>query len=120
MTALIRFFDLITSDAVTLTAAAVFALAVIGLLLVISWPSKDAQRPATSTRSATARSLAASGTSALEIARKTGLSRDAVALMATNAARLTRQNPPGAARSSLLARLTGRSRATVVGSQVVA
>ncbi len=120
MTQLVRFFDVITSDMITLTAAAVLALAILGLLLVISWPSKDAQRPSGSARSTTARTLAASGTAVIDIARRTGLSRDAVALMATSAARLTRQNPPGAAPSSLLRRLTGRLRSSTAGTQVTA
>lgn len=120
MRTLIQFFDLITSDAITLTAAAVLAVAVIGLLLIISWPASDAPRPSGPSRSATARSLMASGTALIDIARQTGLSRDAVALVATGSARTTRQNPPGAASSSLFGRLLRRRAGAPMSPQVPA
>jgi hypothetical protein len=107
MTLLLRLIDLVTSDALSLAAASVLALAIVGLLLVLCWPSSDrAPKPrgaAISSRSVTARSLAAAGTPALEIARQTGLSRDALALVLGGKA--TRQNSPLPARFSLFGRL---------------
>lgn len=107
MNILLRLIDLVTSDALSLTAASVLALAVVGLLLVVCWPSNDrapkSRAAAASSRSVTARSLAAAGTPALEIARQTGLSRDALALVLGGKA--TRQNSPRPARFSLFSRL---------------
>ena len=107
MTILLRLIDLVTSDPLSLAAASVLALAIVGFLLVVCWPSSErAPRPrgtATSSRSVTARSLAAAGTPALEIARQTGLSRDALALVLGGKA--TRQNSPHPARFSLFSRL---------------
>jgi len=102
MSTIIRLLDLVTSDTLTLAAAAVLALAILGLLLVISWPSNDARRVGASSRSTTARSLAEAGTPALEIARRTGLSRDALALMLAAPGRATRQLSPDPVRFSLL------------------
>lgn len=117
MSTLIRLFDLITSDALTLTAAGVLAVAVIGLVLVISWPANDAKYPATS-RPATARSLAASGLPLADIARRTGLSRDALVLLATSATRMTRQKTPEGERSSGIRRWFRRPPTNVRGPQV--
>lgn len=108
MNLVIQLIDLVTSNTVTLVAASVLALAIVGLIVVACWPS--AEQPAhmsrqtpTSSRSVTARSLAAAGTPALEIARQTGLSRDALALVL--AGKATRQNSPRPARFSLFSRL---------------
>jgi hypothetical protein len=112
---LIQLIDLITSNTVTLVATSVLALAIVGLVLVACWPSSEkagraAQPSAASSRSLTARALAAAGTPALEIARQTGLSRDALALVL--AGKATRQNSPRPARSSLFARFRRSSTST--------
>ena len=112
--------DLITSDALTLTAAGVLAIAVVGLLLVISWPSSDARPAATPGRSLAARDLAASGLPPIDIARRTGLSRDGLALLLTTPPRGARQSRPGAAGSSLFGRLRRGAQAPAGGPQVVA
>jgi hypothetical protein len=117
MSTLIRLLDLVTSDTLTMTAAGVLAVAVIGLVLVISWPANDAKYPATS-RPATARSLAASGLPLTDIARRTGLSRDALVLLSASATRMTRQKQPGTERSSGIRRLFRRAGTTVHGAQV--
>lgn len=107
MTYIIQLMDLVTSNTVTLVAASVLALAIVGLILVACWPSSEkpahsSRQTPTSSRSVTARSLAAAGTPALEIARQTGLSRDALALVL--AGKATRQNSPHPARFSLFGR----------------
>jgi hypothetical protein len=106
MTILLRLIDLVTSDALSLAAASVLALAIIGLLLVACWPASDraprVKGTSASSRSVTARSLAAAGTPALEIARQTGLSRDALALVL--AGKATRQFSPHPARFSFFSR----------------
>lgn len=117
MTIFLRLIDLVTSDALSLAAASVLVLAIVGLLLVICWPASDRAPRATGTaasRSMTARSLAAAGTPALEIARQTGLSRDALALVLGGKA--TRQFSPHPARFSLFGRF--RRSATSAGGGV--
>lgn len=104
MSTFARLLDLVTSDALTLTAACVLAVAILGLLLVISWPSSDAAPSLATARSTTARSLVAAGTPALEIARRTGLSRDALALLVAAARTPARQLSPLPARFSLFGR----------------
>ena len=104
MSTFARLLDLVTSDALTLAAACVLAIAVLGLLLVISWPSVDAKPSESTARSTTARSLVAAGTPALEIARRTGLSRDALALLVTATRLPARQLSPLPARFSLFER----------------
>jgi hypothetical protein len=95
-----KLIELITSDAITMAAATVLAIAIVGLLLVISWPSRDASETPRIPRSRTARGLAASGLPAVDIARRTGLSRDGLALLLTTPPRGARQLPPESARFS--------------------
>lgn len=120
MPTLIRIFELVTADALSMAAAGALALGVIGLLLVVSWPSSDAPSRAgiSATRSMTARSLAAAGTPALEIARRTGLSRDALALVLGG--KVARQNSPQPARFSLFRRFKRPPGHAVGGRQVAA
>lgn len=123
MTIILRLIDLVTSDALSLAAASVLALAIVGLLLVACWPASDRAprakgKKATSSRSVTARSLAAAGTPALEIARQTGLSRDALALVLGGKA--TRQFSPHPARFSLFGRFRRSAGSAVGGAQVTA
>ena len=120
MSTIIRLFDLVTSDILTLVAACVLALAILGLLLVISWPSNDAATIAPSSRSNTARTLASAGTPALEIARRTGLSRDALALMLAAPSRASRQLSPLPAQTSLFRRHPGSQRRPARGAQITA
>lgn len=122
MRTLSHLLDLITSDPLTLTATGVLAVAVVGLLLVISWPSTDV--PATPTaraaRSAAARSLAAEGLTPIDIARRTGLSRDGLSLLLNGRTQGARQMPPTSAGTSFLARWKARRAGASHGPQVVA
>lgn len=105
MSTIIRLLDLVTSDTLTLVAACVLALAILGLLLVIGWPADDAHAigaPTMTSRSTTARSLVAAGTPPLEVARQTGLSRDALALMMKASRGTSRQLSPDPEGSALL------------------
>jgi hypothetical protein len=104
MAPLLQLWDLITSDALTLAATSVLAVAVLALLVLICWPARDAAPQATSQRSAQARALVASGVSAMEVARRTGLSRDALALMIGSAGTATRKKGPDAARLAFFRR----------------
>jgi hypothetical protein len=83
---LLRMWDLVTSDLLTLTITGVLAVASLALLAFAMWPSRSTRSAQTPIRSAQARALVALGTPAADIARRTGLSRDALALM--DAARL--------------------------------
>ena len=107
MRTIAHLFDLITSDALTLAATGVLVFAVLALLVLIAWPTRQdtAGLGARTPRSATARALAASGTPAAEIARRTGLSRDALALMMGMTSTSARQKAPSAARLSLFQRM---------------
>lgn len=128
MNTLISLIDLVTTDSMTMAAAAVLALALLGLLLVITWPSRSPDVARTSTgRPATARKLANSGTSTVDIARTTGLSRDALAIVlaasatqARTATRTGRKNPPEPARPSLWQRLSSPGRNQTKGGQTAA
>lgn len=122
MRILSRLLDLVTSDPLTLAATAVLAIAIVGLLLVISWPSSDvpATPTATAARSIAARSLAAAGLPQLDIARRTGLSRDGVALLLTRNAGGARQNSPGGEKSSLFSRWRAKRSTVGPGPQVTA
>ncbi len=122
MRLLIHLFDLITSDAITLAATGVLTLAVLALLVLIAWPSRQ-DGPAASARaprSAAARALAASGTPTVEIARRTGLSRDALALLSGMAATSARQKAPTSAPPSVFKRLRRMGGAGALGGQVPA
>ena len=120
MRPLLHLVDLITSDTLTLVAAGALALAVIALLVLIAWPTRT-EAPASiarAPRSAEARALVASGTPALEVARRTGLSRDALALLMGVAPASARQKAPPSARFSLFQRLRRGGRATAMQQQV--
>jgi hypothetical protein len=121
MELLLHLWQLVTSDVLTLAATSVLALAVLALLLVISWPSRGtAPHPAGNQRSAQARALFASGVPAMEVARRTGLSRDALALMIGIAGLPTRKKGPGAARLAFFRRATPSPTAAPSGRQVTA
>jgi hypothetical protein len=97
MTAMVRdLWNLVTTDAVTLSAAATLALALLGLLLLVCWPPRQAG--AATARSAAARALVAAGLPTPDVARQTGLSRDAIGLIGSSQQRAQRQNPPSPAR----------------------
>ena len=120
MELLISLFNLITSDMLTFGATAVLVLAVLALLVIMAWPA----RPETShsrhaTRSTEARAMVASGKTALEIARQTGLSRDALALMMRSASSGERQKAPSAARFSFLSRFRAPAASQVSRGQVI-
>ncbi|MFN8582723.1 MAG: hypothetical protein U0163_17315 [Gemmatimonadaceae bacterium] len=90
----------VASDPVTLAAALMMAAALLALLLIAT-PARGGS-PAPLRRPAQARSLAAHGTTPDEIARRTGLSRDAVALVLGAASPgAARKGRPAAARFSL-------------------
>jgi hypothetical protein len=129
MRTLLQLIDLITSDTITLAVSGVLVLAVLALLVLIAWPSRPASsgtprspsraqsrtpssghartpsrtpsRTPASTRSAEARVLFAAGTPAAEVARRTGLSRDALALLGGMASASARQKAPASARLSV-------------------
>lgn len=91
----------VASDPVTLAAALMMAAAVLALVLVAT-PTRGASTQTPQRRPAQARSLAAHGTKPDEIARRTGLSRDAVALvLGASSPAAARKGKPGAARISL-------------------
>lgn len=153
MPTLLHLVDLITSDTLTLAASGILAVAVLALLVLIAWPSR-AEAPRTEAlraghvagghpstqrtridpprhagdkaRTATARTLAASGTAIVDIARRTGLSRDALVLMtgmtgkSGSATASARQKAPAPARLSLFQRLRGTGGASVSRTQVPA
>jgi hypothetical protein len=103
MQTLLHLWDLITSDALTLAASGILSVAVLGLLAFASWPARAERMTPTPVRSAQARALVASGTPAADVARRTGLSRDALALMGAAVHReaataAARQKGPKAAR----------------------
>lgn len=120
MRAVLHLVDLITSDTLTLVATGALALAVIALLVLIAWPSRPATPASTARtpRSAEARALVASGTPALEVARRTGLSRDALALMMGMAPSSARQKTPTSARFSLFQRLRRSGSGNAIQQQV--
>ncbi|MFN8666517.1 MAG: hypothetical protein U0164_04875 [Gemmatimonadaceae bacterium] len=120
MRAILHLVDLITSDTLTLVATGALALAVIALLVLIAWPTRPAAPLSTAraSRSADARALVASGTPALEVARRTGLSRDALALMMGMAPSSARQKAPTSARFSLFQRLRRAGRGGAMQQQV--
>jgi len=153
MPTLLHLVDLITSDTLTLAATGILAVAVLALLVLIAWPSRaEPPRAGQSraqqsraqqsraertridpprytgekARTATARTLAASGTAIVDIARRTGLSRDALVLMSAmtgtsgTGAATARQKAPASARLSLFQRLRGTGGARTSGAQVPA
>lgn len=99
---LVRLFDIITADTLTLTASGLLVVAVLAILILMAWPSREARAgtAARGTRAAEAHNLAAAGTPLVEIARRTGLSRDALALMTGAATATARQKGPDTARLS--------------------
>lgn len=121
MRTLLQLIDLITSDTITLAVTGVLVVAVLALLVLIAWPTRQPAGPAhaatsrsqsrarsatpsrtpSGTRSAEARALFASGTPTVEVARRTGLSRDALALLGGMASASARQKAPGSARLSV-------------------
>lgn len=120
MRALLHLVDLITSDTLTLAATGVLALAVLALLVLIAWPTRQDAPTASARapRSAEARAMVASGTPAVEVARRTGLSQDALALMTGMASASARQKAPDTARLSLFQRLKRLGGAGQIRSQV--
>jgi hypothetical protein len=122
MATLLHLVDVITSDSLTLAASGILACALLALLVLIAWPARtDLRRDASGRpRAVTARALAASGIDTADIARRTGLSRDALALLAGLAAPSPRQKAPVAARLSLLQRVFGRGSSKAVRGQVAA
>ena len=93
----------VASDPVTLAAALMMAAALLALLLIATPAQGAATQTPTQKRPARARSLAAHGAPATEIARRTGLSRDAVAiLLGATPADDARKARPGAARFSAM------------------
>ncbi|MEO6445740.1 MAG: hypothetical protein ABIZ91_00375 [Gemmatimonadaceae bacterium] len=119
MRTILHIWNLVTNDAMALTAAGVLVLAVLGLLVLLAWPSRPAPavvahpsrtpRNSNTPRSVEARQLVESGTSPAEVARRTGLSRDALALLMAPATIAARQKAPRAARTSWLQRMRGGS-----------
>lgn len=84
MDALLHSWEVITRDALTLGASAGLAVALLSLLAFATWPARtprSGQRSSAAARSEQARALVASGASPADVARRTGLSRDALALM---------------------------------------
>lgn len=122
MATLLHLVDLITSDALTLAASGILAAALLALLVLIAWPARaETPRDASGRpRAMTARALVASGIDTADVARRTGLSRDALALLAGLSAPAPRQKAPSAARLSFFQRLLGRGNAKPVRSQVAA
>jgi hypothetical protein len=134
MDTLLNLVDLVTSDTLTLAASGILALALLALLVLIAWPAGDraGQTSAPVTRGATrtgtspsaravaARSLVAAGRTTADIARETGLSRDALALLSGLASANARQKAPPSARPSLFARLTGAGRTSDQRTQATA
>lgn len=101
MTRLIALWDLVTTDAMTLTAACVLALALLGLLLLVFWPGGITGPGGGGTaRSHEARELVSAGIPLQQIARRTGLSRDAIVVLTSGSHPAQRQKAPGAARTS--------------------
>ena len=93
----------VASDPVTLAAALMMAAALLALLLIATPAQAAATHPPPRKRPAHARSLAAHGAPATEIARRTGLSRDAVAiLLGATTAVDARKARPGTARFSAM------------------
>jgi hypothetical protein len=92
-------WDTVAADPVTLAAALMMAAAVLALGLIAT-PSRDRKtRNNSAARPATARTMAAKGAAPTDIARRTGLSRDAVAmLLASVETPTTRKGRPAAAR----------------------
>ncbi|MEP7381252.1 MAG: hypothetical protein ABI910_06165 [Gemmatimonadota bacterium] len=120
MPALLHLVELITSDSLTLAASGILAAAVLALLVLIAWPARgEARRDASRhPRAVTARALAASGIAPVDIARRTGLSRDALALLTGLASPAARQKAPTSARPSLFQRLLGKGDSKAMRSQV--
>ncbi len=101
MTTIHDLWSTVASDPVTLAAALMMAAALLALALIAT-PARTTRadrRPLR--RPAQARSLAARGAPSAEIARRTGLSRDAVALvLSATPSTDTRQTRPTSARNS--------------------
>lgn len=122
MATLLHLVDLITSDALTLAASGILAAALLALLVLIAWPARaETPRDASGRpRAVTARALVASGIDPADVARRTGLSRDALALLAGLSATPPRQKAPPSARLSLFQRVFGRGGAKPVRREVAA
>ncbi len=122
MPTLLHLVDLITNDSLTLAASGILAAAVLALLVLIAWPARSEPRRDASRhpRAVTARALAASGIAPVDIARRTGLSRDALALLAGLSSPSARQKAPSSARLSLFQRLMGRGSPKAMHTQVSA
>jgi hypothetical protein len=92
-------WESVAVDPVTLAAALMIAAAVLALILIAT-PGHDRKaRKNANARPAAARTMAAKGAAPADIARRTGLSRDAVAMLLASAEpSTTRKGRPDAAR----------------------
>ena len=108
-------WDTVAADPVTLAAALMLAAAVLALALIAA-PGRDRRaRKDLNARPAAARTMAAKGAAPADIARRTGLSRDAVAmLLASVEAPTTRKGRPDAARFAV----AGARPTAATGSEV--
>ena len=107
-------WDTIAADPVTLAVALMMAAAVLALTLIAAPSLERKTRLKGNARPAAARTMAAKGTAPAEIARRTGLSRDAVAmLLASVETATTRKGRPDAARFAV----TGAAMPVVVPSE---
>ena len=128
MHTLTQLWNLVTNDALTLAATGVLALAILALLVLVAWPARSdgtgaphgvrSSRTSRAPRAVAARAMVAAGASAAEVARRTGLSRDALAILVGPATIAARQKAPKAARPSLLQRVLGTRAAAQGPSQV--
>lgn len=99
MKTLADLWSTVAADPVTLAAALMMAAALLALLLIATPARGESSSRAPQRRPAQARSLAAHGTKPDEIARRTGLSHDAVALVLGEALPADmRKGRPGTAR----------------------
>lgn len=74
-------WDVVLSDPTTLAAALMMAAALLALVLIATPPRGRSAATSRRRRPAEARTMAAAGRPTAEIARRTGLSRDAIALV---------------------------------------
>lgn len=110
MASIVAFWQTLSADPYTLAAVAVLVISLGALALLIALPGR--RRTASSARgerSARVRSLAKSGAAPIEIARSTGLSHDAIAILLGAGAKTGRKSRPA---SAGIAQRTGASAPT--------